>query len=251
MTDMNIDAVSLAERPDLVSEMNRISDTAWAEFLRHDPISNKLWGRLRTEFPGFQLVLLDAGGEGIAVANTIPLRWDGTVVGLPLGWDAALELGCRQADEGVVPNSLCALAAIVNKAHLGKGVSAGVLRAMRRNGAQHDLGDLIAPVRPTLKCYYPLTPIEHYIRWMRPDGRHFDPWIRVHQSLGAEILSIAPCAMFIPGTVAEWESWAGMAFPESGQYVVPGALNPIDVDREADQVVYVEPNVWMRHPAEE
>jgi hypothetical protein len=53
--------------------------------------------------------------------------------------------------------------------------------------------------------------------------------------------------MQIPGTVAEWAQWAGMAFPESGSYVVPGALVPVEVDREADRVVYVEPNVWMRH----
>jgi hypothetical protein len=28
---------------------------------------------------------------------------------------------------------------------------------------------------------------------------------------------------------------------------VPGALNPVDADVEADHVVYVEPNVWMVH----
>lgn len=38
-----------------------------------------------------------------------------------------------------------------------------------------------------------------------------------------------------------------MVFPESGHYVVPGALVPITIDRERDQGVYVEPNVWMVH----
>jgi hypothetical protein len=38
----------------------------------------------------------------------------------------------------------------------------------------------------------------------------------------------------IVGTVAEWESWLGMAFPESGDYVFPGGLSPLAVDREAD-----------------
>jgi hypothetical protein len=48
--------------------------------------------------------------------------------------------------------------------------------------------------------------------------------------------------------VAEWEEWAQMAFPETGAYVVPGALAPVDIDRERDEGLYVEPNVWMVHP---
>jgi hypothetical protein len=38
-----------------------------------------------------------------------------------------------------------------------------------------------------------------------------------------------------------------MAFPESGQYVVEGALVPVEIDRERDRGLYVEPNVWMLH----
>jgi len=53
--------------------------------------------------------------------------------------------------------------------------------------------------------------------------------------------------MTIPGTIAEWEDWAKMVFPETGSYVVSGALEPVEIDREADQGLYVEPNVWMRH----
>jgi len=47
--------------------------------------------------------------------------------------------------------------------------------------------------------------------------------------------------------VAEWEGWTGMAFPETGDYVVEGALVPARIDRERDLGLYVEPNVWMRH----
>lgn len=43
------------------------------------------------------------------------------------------------------------------------------------------------------------------------------------------------------------EAWTGLRFPESGAYVVPGALTPVTIDREADRGEYVEPNVWMRH----
>ena len=38
-----------------------------------------------------------------------------------------------------------------------------------------------------------------------------------------------------------------MAFPESGEYVVPQAAALVSIDREADQGVYHDPNVWMVH----
>jgi hypothetical protein len=41
-----------------------------------------------------------------------------------------------------------------------------------------------------------------------------------------------------------------MAFPESGRYVVPGALVPVEIDRERDTGRYEEPGVWMRHSLE-
>lgn len=50
-----------------------------------------------------------------------------------------------------------------------------------------------------------------------------------------------------PGSIADWQHWTGMRFPESGSYVVPGALQPIEIDVEADRGIYVEPNVWMHH----
>jgi hypothetical protein len=51
-----------------------------------------------------------------------------------------------------------------------------------------------------------------------------------------------------PTPVAGWEAWTGLAFPESGAYVVPGALTPLEIDRDRDVGWNVEPNVWMRHP---
>ena len=57
-----------------------------------------------------------------------------------------------------------------------------------------------------------------------------------------------PQAMTVEGSVSEWEDWTGLSFPESGQYIVAGALQPMTIDREADVGHYADPNVWMRHP---
>jgi hypothetical protein len=61
------------------------------------------------------------------------------------------------------------------------------------------------------------------------------------------ILRPAARSMVVTGTVAEWEEWAGLAFPESGRYVVPGALDLVEIDRERDLGLYAETNLWMRH----
>jgi len=122
-----------------------------------------------------------------------------------------------------------------------------LLAEMKRLAAAHGLGDLLAPLRPSWKERYPLTPIERYVRWTREDGLPFDPWLRVHRRMGAEVLRPEPESMRITGAVGEWEEWTGMAFPESGAYVFPHGLAPLDVDREADRGIYWEPNVWMRH----
>lgn len=53
--------------------------------------------------------------------------------------------------------------------------------------------------------------------------------------------------MTIPGSLAQWEQWTGLRFPDSGPYIALGALNPVLFDIEADRGVYVETNVWMVH----
>jgi hypothetical protein len=65
--------------------------------------------------------------------------------------------------------------------------------------------------------------------------------------MGASVGHVIPRAMVIVGTVTEWESWTAMRFPESGPYVVPGALQPVVIDREHDEGRYEDPNVWMLH----
>jgi len=98
-----------------------------------------------------------------------------------------------------------------------------------------------------LKERYPTIPIEHYVRWTRDDGSSFDPWIRVHTGIGARIGPAIPESMRITGTVADWESWTKMAFPESGDYVFPNGLAMLHIDRERDAGEYWEPNVWLIH----
>jgi GNAT superfamily N-acetyltransferase len=239
--------VTLEQRPDLADQVRHLGPEVWPEFLQHDAVCGQYWWLLYSTFARFQVLWCDAVDVVMAVGHTIPLRWDGTMEDLPAGLDGVLERGVRDVARGRVPTTLSALAAIVAPSYQGQGLSATILRAMRSTAAAHGLTALIAPVRPTLKHRYPLTPIECYARWTRPDGSPFDPWLRVHWRLGAEFLQIAPQSMVVTGTVAAWETWTDLSFPESGPYVVPGALQPVMIDREHDRGYYADPNIWMRH----
>ncbi|MDQ3493891.1 MAG: hypothetical protein M3452_11640 [Chloroflexota bacterium] len=148
---------------------------------------------------------------------------------------------------GTPPDTLGAIQIVVGPGQRGGGPSGRMLEGMRRTAVEHGYRAVIACVRPTLKSAYPLTPIERYVGWTRSDGLPFDPWIRVHVRAGGRIAHASPHSLVITGTIAEWEGWAGMAFPERGAYVVPGALVPVDIDRSADIGTYHEPNVWIVH----
>lgn len=240
-----------AQRADLLGEARQLNGSVWPEFMFHDPVADRLWDRLEGTFADFQTMWLDEDDHVAAVGNTLPLVWDGAIDHLPIGWDDAFERAVRDHDAGCKPTALCAIQATVDRSRQGQGLSRMVLRGMRRRAAQAGLQVLIAPVRPTLKSEYPLTAMERYIRWTQSDGSPFDPWLRTHWRLGAQIVKVADPSMRIEGTIADWEAWTSMRFPESGQYVVPGALNPIEIDRQADRGRYSEPNVWMKHQVTE
>jgi hypothetical protein len=92
-----------------------------------------------------------------------------------------------------------------------------------------------------------LIPIERFATWVRADGSPLDPWLRTHQRLSAEIIAVAPGSQTMTGTVDEWEHWVGFRLPDTGDYVIPDGLSTLHIDREVNQGVYVEPNVWMQH----
>ncbi|MFE4703301.1 hypothetical protein ACFRIC_40175 [Streptomyces sp. NPDC056738] len=67
------------------------------------------------------------------------------------------------------------------------------------------------------------------------------------RSFVATVQRLSPQSQTMTGTIAEWEQWTGMVFPETGDYVIPGGLSLLRVDQSADQGTYTEPNIWMQH----
>lgn len=219
------------------------------EFMYHAAVASRLLERLIAKDAEFCFYLWDDKREEVVGAgHATPAAWDGDAATLPDGGvDAVIE--ARFTDGAPAPNVLCALQIVIDPEYRGQGLSRRMIGRMAEIGRQHGLETLIAPVRPTLKHRYPLTPMERYVTWRRPDGTHLDPWVRTHERLGAKIVKIAPHSFTVSGTVAAWEEWTEMAFPETGAYVVPGdALVPVEINREKDEGIYLEPNVWMVHP---
>lgn len=235
--------VRYADRPDLhARRFEEMTQPTFPEYMNHNEPGRLYWDRLVTDFPDFQVALVD-GDELLAEAHAIPLPWDGTLEDLPSGWDA----GFLRAMESDRPHTaLMAIAISVAPEHQGRRLSSRMIGTFTDNARAAGLVDgVIAPVRPTMKERYPLIPIERYVEWRREDGSHFDPWIRVHEIVGGAILAPAPRSMVISGTVGEWEEWTGMRFPEDGEYVFPGGLATLVVAHGLG--THVEPNVWLHH----
>ena len=238
--------VTHAERPDLEDHAQGEDFLCqWPMFMFHDPVADEHYPVMYERCPEFQFYVIDEAGSLLANGNSIPVAWDGSEEDLPDGWDGALLRGSVEPQRGMPATALCALQATVSRRFGARGLGPALVNAMKLLAHDAGLISLIAPVRPSLKATYPLIPIDDYVMWRREDGLFFDPWLRVHERLGASVLAVAPESMRISGTRTEWETWTGLTFSASGEYVVDGALVPVAFDAEDNQGVYVEPNVWM------
>ncbi len=245
---MDFTVRTLAEEPALAGRFPEFHRQAWPRFLHEGNGTGGLWRYIYTDFADFQFGMWDESGALVAVGNTIPFICDGSRGDLPPDIPEILERGVAVKRDGRRPTALSALAAIVDPQQRARGLSQRVIEAMGEIARRHGLATLVAPVRPSQKQLYPLTPMERYVTWRRADGTAFDPWLRVHERMGAEILQVASTAMVITDTVAKWEEWTGLRFPESGTYVVAGAFQPVKIDVRRDIGRYEETNVWMKHP---
>lgn len=194
----------------------------------------------------YDILLLD-DGEVAAGGWGVPFAFSGEIDDLPEGYDATLVRAVEDHEASRPPTALSFMAAAVDPRYDGRGLATAVLSSLIDRASEAGLPSVFAPLRPTWKHRYPQVSMAEYATWTREDNLSIDPWIRTHQRMGAEIIGPAPSSMVVPGTVAEWEAWVDMVFPVSGAYVVPDALNLVQVDRERDLVVYREENLWVRH----
>jgi GNAT superfamily N-acetyltransferase len=249
MTPSRFQLVTPQDLDDYRDQAGDIAVASWPEFMLHDPVADEHWHELFDRFSEYQFAMLDTETNRMAaMGNSLPFFWDKSLSQLPEGgWDWVFLKAVEDHKNGVEPNIQSAIQIAIHPDYQGRKLSTNMIQAMRAIGQSKGFSYLVAPVRPSQKSRYPLINIDDYITWTTNEGLPFDAWLRVHVRLGAMI--IKPCheAMTIRGTRAEWEEWTGMKFPQSGRYVIPGALNPMAMNVGEDEGVYVEPNVWMVH----
>lgn len=241
-----VEIITIAARPDLAPMISEFPQV-WPSFMYHDATGSLYYDVAATEYPEFVMLAVD-DGQPVARLFSVPFTWDGDPTkALPEdGWDWAIRTAHQTRSDGSVPNLVSALEITIRPDRRGRGLAAALLEAMRRNVSRLGFADLVAPVRPNAKDD-PTEPMTSYAFRTRADGLPVDPWLRVHVRAGGRIRNIAPTSMTIPGTLAQWREWTGLAFDVSGPIHVPGALVPVMCASEHDYGVYVEPNVWVHH----
>ena len=244
---MKFKVVSLDKRPDLFESQDKIGSEVWPKFMLHDSVAITYWMQLIEAFKEYQLMIMD-GNEMLSVINTVPLYFDKSINELPdEGADWGVKKSISDYKAGIKPNVLMGVQVAVNKKWQGRGLSSLSVREMSSLALKKELNRLIIPLRPSDKHKYPLIALENYINWKTDNNLPFDNWLRVHIKAGGKIISISSKSMYIPGTIDEWKEWTKLDFPGSGSYIIPGALNPISIDTEKNEGIYIEPNIWVLH----
>ncbi len=238
-----------SEIPDFPQLAHAFMRLGWAEFILNDPVAVEVWREFFPRFTPYAFALWHTKTDTpAAVGLTVPLAWDATEEHLPEeGWHWMLRQSAEDAGAGRAARTLSAVAAVVHPDFRGFGLASRLVRQMKTLAAAHHLKRVIAPLRPSQKSRYPLTPISRYVAWQRVDGTPFDAWVRVHTALGARIVKPCGRSIIISADIPEWEKWTGMTFPDSGPYIIPHGDAPLEVNREENRAEYVAPGIWVVH----
>lgn len=237
--------VRLSDEPGLEPSMWELG-SLWPAFMMQDKVAETYYSDLARWAD--HALLAVAGGRVVARSFRVTFAMGEGRPDLPDdGWDAILLWAFLDGLFERPPTHTSALEITIHPDHRGRGLAEAMIEAMADDAAASGFDALYAPVRPSRKAEEPDTPMDEYARRTRADGLPFDPWIRSHVRLGAEIVKVCPAAMTISGSLEQWRSWTDLPFDASGAVHVPGALAPVHVSVEHDHAVYVEPNVWMRH----
>lgn len=243
----------VADDPSLVSRIQTLIDAVWPKFVTHSDAPKNYalawdWMGVFRRWPHLQFALLDSDGEMVGAGNALTFVWDGPAEALPdEGWHWVMNQAVLDLEAGRQPNAGSALSVTLAPNQRGRNLSGVMLRAMKLLVQESGARRFFAPVRPTTKARYPITPMEEFITWKNAEGLPLDPWMRVHVRLGAKVIKACNRSQPLAASVAEWEEWLDLPLPASGEYVGPGLLATLHVDCQQDEGVCFEPNVWIEH----
>src|ERR1700735_4863583 len=221
---MNLLTATVAERPDLAPLLGDFNP--WPRFMHQDPVGSLYYADPVALYPEFVQVAIDQDhpGQLVAKSYSVPFTWNADpAVSLPgEGWDGAIIYATLDRLAGRRGNLISALEISIRPDLRGSGLSRIMLGAMRQNAAVLGFTSLVAPVRPNQKHLKPKMSIEEDTARRRAAGLPADAWLRTHVRAGGKIVGVAPRAMMMAGSVADWRGRDGPAFRCPGGGNRPG-----------------------------
>lgn len=241
--------VKSEEREYFFQEVNEVLGKSYPRFLIEDFIVSEPWKQLCSVYPEFQFGLVEVKTQKmVAQGSCLPLPWHQSLGELPnTGCDWALMTGLEAKSNKIASTILSVASIAILPEYQGQGLSQMLLDYMQELARCYQYPTLILAARPTLKHLYPLTPIERYINWQNEAGFAFDPWLRTNLKRGAKLIGICDRSTVMHDTISNWERLTQMRFPETGNYIIFGAIAPLEIDCESDRGTYIEPNVWLSY----
>lgn len=237
------------DRQFFFQEVNEVLSQSYPRFLIEDFVNSEIWKRFFYLYPEFQFGLVEVATQKIvAQGSCLPLPWHQSLEYLPnTGCDWALTTGLEAKYQNIEPTILSAVSVAILPEYRGRGLSSYLLDYMLELARCYQFPTLILAARPALKHLYPLTPMERYIEWKDEAGFSFDPWLRTNLKRGAKKLRICDRSTVMNETISHWERLTGMRFPETGSYIIPGGIVPLEINYLTNQGSYIEPNVWFSY----
>ena len=110
----------MADEPHLAENLELAVEGAFPAFFAHDRLWNEVFPEVVTTFPDLQL-LVAVDGEIAGMLNSVAFSWDGSVEDLPRGEHDVMLRSIREHRDGVVPNTLCGIQAVLLPAFVGSG----------------------------------------------------------------------------------------------------------------------------------
>ena len=220
-------------------------DASWdVERQVWDPFNWQADGSVGIDYdPNLHFVALE-GSKVIATIDGQPMDWDGDSDSLPLGGWTALVLRARDGFSEQ-PNWAFAVGASILPEFQSAGVAGPLLIALRDQALSLGYFGLVAPVRPTKRATMPQLDISQYRDVRLSDGRHVDPWVRIHEKVGGRIIGCCEDSAVFGGTREQWEEWSKRRLPDDGDILIPGAQGWLEMI--SGYGVLREDSLWVLH----
>jgi len=194
--------------------------------------------------PDLHVVAVDDAGKMVATIDACGMQWDGDPKTLPPeGWRDVNLLAAEGFAEQ--PPYACALGASILTHARGGGLAQDLLSTLRTRVFEMGYEGMLAPVRPSARAQMPHLSIKEYAEVRLPDGRHFDPWMRAHESVGGKIVAVTERSMYWWGEKEGWEEWIGVKLPDNGRLLIEGSTGWLTLIDGYGELV--EDSVWFLH----